>query len=188
MDLQTRVKNMLFRPEQEWRVIADEPADVGGLLTSYAAPLSAIPAVCGWIGGTVIGLATLRLPLVRGFTSAIVSWVFGLVACWLAAIVIEKLAPSFKSRGSTVQALKLVVYASTPVWIAGVLSLVPPLAGLVLFVALYALYLFYIGLPTLMQTPADQVIPYIVVSALVVIVVTICAGYIASQITGVGRI
>jgi uncharacterized membrane protein len=187
MDLKTRARNILMQPVQEWRTVAAEPADVGALLRDYAAPLSAIPVFCGWIGGSVIGYGSFRVGLVRGFANAVVSWLFGLVGCWLAAIVIEKLAPSFASRGSTAQALKLVVYASTPVWLAGVLDLVPPLAVLILIAALYGLYLFYVGLPIVMHTPADKVIPYIAVSAIAVIVAMVVAGFFASAITGVGR-
>lgn len=188
MDLQTRVKNLLIQPAQEWRTIAAEPSDVGSLLRDYAAPLSAIPAVCAWLGGSIIGFGVLRVGLIRGLANAIVSWVFGLVGCWLAAVVIEKLAPSFGSRGNTAQALKMVVYASTPIWIAGVLYLIPPLAIIGLIAALYALYLYYIGLPVVMHTPADKVIPYIVVSAIVVIAVMIAVGMFAGMLTGVGRI
>jgi len=187
MDVKTRARNIVMQPAQEWRTIAAESADVGSLLRDYAAPLSAIPVIGNWIGGSLIGYGYFRIGLVRGLTNAIVAWVFGLVGCWLAAIVIEKLAPNFASRGSTAQALKLVVYASTPVWLAGVLNLVPPLAMLVLIAALYALYLFYVGLPIVMQTPPDKVIPYMAVSAIVVIVVTVVVGFFASAITGVGR-
>ena len=187
MDLTTRVRNILVQPAQEWRTIGAEPADVGSLLRDYAAPLSAIPAFCGWIGGSVIGYGFFRVGLVRGLANAIVSWVFGLVGCWLAAMVIEKLAPSFGSRGNTAQALKLVVYASTPVWVAGVLDLIPPLTVLIVIAALYALYLFYVGLPIVMHTPADKVIPYMAVSAVAVILVMIVFGFFASAITGVGR-
>jgi hypothetical protein len=187
MDLKTRVRNILVQPAQEWRTIAAETADVGSLLRDYAAPLSAIPAFCSWIGGSIIGYGFFRVGLVRGLANAIVSWVFGLVGCWLAAMVIEKLAPSFGSRGSTAHALKLVVYASTPVWVAGVLDLIPPLAVLIVIAALYALYLFYVGLPIVMNTPADKVIPYMAVSAVAVILVMIVFGFFASAITGVGR-
>lgn len=188
MDLQTRVRNILVQPAQEWRTIAAESTDVGTLLRDYAAPLSAIPAICGWLGGSVVGYGLFRVGLIRGLVNAIVSWAFGLVGCWLAAMVIEKLAPNFGSRGNTAQALKMVVYASTPVWIAGLLYLIPPLAVVVLIAAFYALYLYYLGLPIVMQTPADKVIPYIVVSAVVVVVVMIVAASIAGAITGVGRI
>jgi hypothetical protein len=188
MDLQTRVKNILTQPAQEWPVIASESASVGSLLQGYAAPLSAIPAICSWIGMSVIGIVGIRIGIVRGFTNAIVSWVFGLVGAWLAAIVIEKLAPNFSSRGDTAQALKLVVYASTPIWIAGVFNLVPALSGLILVAALYALYLFYLGLPVVMHTPADKVVPYMIVSAIVVIVVMICIGFLTSLLAGAGTV
>ncbi len=187
MDLTTRVKSILLQPAQEWRKIAAESTDVGALLSDYAGPLSAISALCGWIGGSIVGYGFVRVGLVRGFVNAVVTWVFGLVGCWLAAMVIERLAPTFGSRGNTAQALKLVVYASTPVWIAGVLRLIPPLTVLSLIAALYGLYLFYIGLPAVMHTPADKVIPYMAVSAVAVILVVIVFGFFASAITGVGQ-
>lgn len=187
MDLTTRVKSILLQPAQEWRKIAAESTDVGALLSDYAGPLSAISALCGWIGGSIVGYGFVRVGLVRGFVNAVVTWVFGLVGCWLAAMVIERLAPTFGSRGNTAQALKLVVYAATPVWIAGVLRLIPPLTVLSLIAALYGLYLFYIGLPAVMHTPADKVIPYMAVSAVAVILVVIVFGFFASAITGVGQ-
>lgn len=187
MNLQSRVRNILTQPAQEWRTIAAESTDVTTLLRDYAAPVSAVPALCRWISGSVIGYGSYRVGLIAGFASAVVAWVFGLVGCWLAAIVVERLAPSFSSRGSTAQALKLVVYASTPVWVAGVLDLVPPLAPLVVIAALYALYLFYIGLPIVMHTPQDKVIPYMAIAAVAVIAVMIVVGFFASALTGVGR-
>jgi len=187
MDLTTRVKSILLQPAQEWRKIAAESTNVGALLSDYAGPLSAIPALCGWIGGSIIGSGFVRIGLVRGFVNAVVTWGFGLAGCWLAAMVIERLAPTFGSRGNTAQALKLVVYASTPVWIAGVLRLIPALTVLSLIPALYGLYLFYIGLPAVMRTPADKVIPYMAVSAVAVILVVIVFGFFASAITGVGQ-
>ena len=84
----------------------------------------------------VVGGA-IRVGVVRGFANAVVTWVFALVGAWIAAIVIEKLAPTFQSKGSTAQALKLVVYSMTPVWVAGVLYLVPQLGPLVVIAALY---------------------------------------------------
>jgi hypothetical protein len=191
MALQTRVVNILTKPADEWRTIAVEPATVEGLLRGYAAPLAAIPAVSQFIGFTVIGFSvpfvgTMRYGVVRGAVSAVLSWVFALVGAWIAAVVVEKLAPTFQSKGDTAQALKLVVYSMTPAWIAGVLNLVPLLTPLVIIAALYGIYLFYLGLPPLMSTPPDKVIPYMVVSAIVIIVISIVLGAITTAIVGVG--
>lgn len=193
MDLQTRVKNILTDPAREWPVIAAETTDVPSLIRDYAAPVSAIAAVSQVIGSTVVGvsmgfLGRYRVGLVRGVANGIVTWVFGLVGVWLAAVIIEKLAPSFQSRGTTTDALKLVVYASTPVWIAGVLNIVPPLAVLILIAGLYAIYVFYLGVPVVMHTPPDKVVAYMIVSALVVIAVSIVLGLITTALVGVGAV
>ena len=192
MSLQTRVVAILTKPADEWRTIAAEPATVEGLMRDYAAPLAAIPAVAQFIGFSLIGFpapvfgGAIRIGIVRSFTNAIVSWVFALVGAWIAAVVIEKLAPTFQSKGSTAQALKLVVYSMTPVWVAGVLNLVPALAVLEIIAALYAIYLFYLGLAPVMGTPPDKAIPYIVVSAIVIIVISIVLGAVTAAIVGIG--
>jgi len=191
MSLQTRVTGILTKPADEWPAIAAETIDPVGLMRDYAAPLAAIPAVCRFIGMTVVGisvplLGTIRTGIVRGAAGAIVSWVFALAGAWLAAMVVEKLAPTFQSRGSMVHALKLVVYSMTPVWVAGVLNLIPALAPLGIIAALYAVYIFYLGLPVMMGTPADKVVPYMAVSALVIIVLSIILGAFAAALTGLG--
>jgi len=190
MSLQTRVTGILARPADEWRTIAAESADVPSLLRDYAAPLAAIPAVCQFIGGTLVGVpgffGTYRMGLVSGLAGAIVAWVMSLLGAWIAAIVIEKLAPTFQSTGSTVQALKLVVYSMTPVWVLGVLYLIPPLAALVILGVIYAVYLFYLGVPVMMHTPSNQVIPYMVVSAVVIILISFLLGVVTATLVGVG--
>ena len=192
MQLQSRVTNILTKPAAEWQVIAGEPGDPTSLITEYAAPLAAIPAVCRFVGMSIVGVSlpfvggTYRVGMVRGFTSAIVSWVMTLVGVYVAAVIVEKLAPTFQSSGSTIQALKLVVYAYTPVWIAGVLNLIPALSVLVIVAALYAIYLFYLGLPPLMKTPPDKVGPYMAVAALVTIVVAFVLGLVTAAVAGVG--
>jgi len=189
MSLQTKVVGILTKPADEWREIAAGPSTVEGLIRGYVAPLAAIPAVCAWIGFSLIGISVplfglYRIGFVRGLVAEIVSWVFTIAAVWLDAIIIEKLAPTFQSHGGTTQAMKLVAYAMTPVWLAGVLNLVPVLSPLQLIAALYAIYLFYLGLPPVMKTPSDKVIPYMLVSAIVIILVTIVIGAVVGTLTG----
>ena len=191
MDLMTRATNILTKPVPEWSVIAAESTTPMDLITSYAAPLSAIPAICSFIGLSIVGVSvpfagTFRTGIMAGLSSAVVRFVLGLVSVYISAIIIEKLAPTFQSRGDTTQAMKLVVFASTPIWLAGILQIIPVLAVLGILAALYAIYLFYLGLPPVMHTPADKVIPYMVVAAIVIIVISVCFGFITAAVTGVG--
>lgn len=160
-------------------------------MRGYGAPLAAVPAIAQFIGFTLVGVTvpfagTVRIGVARACANAVASWVLALVGAWIAAVVIEKLAPNFQSTGNTAQALKLVVYSMTPIWVAGVLNLVPGLGVLVIVAALYAIYLFYLGLPPVMSTPSDKVIPYMVVSALVIIVVSFVLGAITTALFGLG--
>jgi len=186
MNLQTRVINILSKPKQEWSVIAAESTDVATLYKEYIMPLAAIPAICGFLGMTVIGVTLplagqIRTPIVSGFAGMVVGYVLSLLGVFLAAFIVDKLAASFQSGGGIVQALKMVAFSSTATWVAGVLQLVPLLGPVILLAALYAVYLFYLGLPFVMRTPQDKVIPYMLISAVVIIVIS----FVTASISGV---
>lgn len=187
--IQDRVIKILTTPKTEWPVIEAEPTDVAKLYTGYIAILAAIPAVATFIGQTMIGMPIIgRYSMSYAFAGMIVGYCVTLLGVYLAAFIIDKLAPSFQSTPNFIQALKLVAYSSTAGWVAGVLYVIPLLGILVLLASLYGIYLFYLGLPVLMKTPQDKVIVYMIVSAVVVIVVSIVLGVIGAAITGTGAL
>ncbi len=193
MNLQLRITNILTKPKEEWAVIATESTDVATLFREYIVLLAAIPAIASFIGMTIVGipapfLGTIRIGLVSGLVHLLVGYVLTLVSYLVAAIVIEKLAPTFESRGSLLQALKMVAYASTPVWIAGVLAIYPPLGMLLLIAGIYAVYLFYLGLPYVMQTPPDKALVYTIASAVALIVTSIVIHLLTAALSGVGTL
>jgi hypothetical protein len=181
MELQTRIINLLTNPHDEWKTIAAEATDITSLYREYISLLALIPALCTFIGMCIVGIRvpfldlTVRTPVTEGVTYLIVWYICSLASVYLSALIVEKLAPSFHSQGDTLQAVKLVGFAATPVWLAGVFSLVPSLSLLSLIAGLYAIYLFYVGVGVLMQTPAEKVLSYMVVAGLVVIVVHVVA-------------
>lgn len=189
MNLQERVTRILKQPKAEWPVIEAETTDIATLYRSYIAPLAAIPAVCSFIGMVVIGISVPFVGQYRyGFAQALrvelLQYIGQLIGCYIAAFVIAKLAPTFASRSDQVQALKLVAYSMTPMWVAGVFNLIPMLGFLVLIGALYGVYLYYLGEPVLMKTPADKVIPYMVVSVVVIIIVSFVLGALLALFGG----
>ncbi len=191
--LKDRVTKILTNPKAEWPVIEAEATDTGKLYREYIGILAAIPVISSFIGFSIVGFSapfvgTIRLGIGRGLANAIVSYVLTLVGVYVSALVIDKLAPSFESKSDQMQALKLVAYASTPAWLAGVFQIIPALGVLAILGGLYAIYLFYLGLPVLMKTPAAKVVPYMVVAAVVVIIVTVVVGLLAATLTGAGAI
>ncbi len=95
------------------------------------------------------------------------------------ALIIDALAPTFQGNRNPVQALKLVAYASTASWAAGIFSLIPGL-GLLGLLGLYSLYLFFRGLPVMMKSPASKSLAYTVVVGISAIVLSVLVGLVSS--------
>jgi hypothetical protein len=187
MNLIARVKNIMLSPDAEWRVIAHESGDATYLFTRYVAILALIPAVCGFIGASIIGVSvsvgTFRVPLLPGLINLALGYIFAFVIVYATALIIDALAPSFRSQRNFPNALKLSVYSFTPVWLAGIFILIPGLRFLSIL-GLYGLYLLWTGMAPMMGTPREKSLFYafsVVIAAIVVtIVLAIAQGSIAA--------
>ena len=76
--------------------------------------------------------------------------------------------------------MKAVVFSYTPVWIVSILCIIPSLSVLVIVGGLYSLYLLYLGLPAMMDTPPEKRIGYVAA----VIIASIVVMFIVSWIAG----
>jgi len=169
--LRQRAAAMLTSPRTEWPVVAAEPETVPGLYLRYILPLSAI--------GPIVLVA--RFASLGWLGLAVMQYLLQLAAVYVCARIIGALAPRFHARDDGVQALKLVAYAATPSWIADGLGVVPGLRILTVAGLVYSVYLYYLGVTPVMRTPPEQVVPFTLVSAILVVV-----GFtIASAIVGV---
>uniref|UniRef100_A0A7C4XVU8 DUF1282 domain-containing protein n=1 Tax=candidate division WOR-3 bacterium TaxID=2052148 RepID=A0A7C4XVU8_UNCW3 len=183
-----KIKGILFSPKTEWEKIKSEPLTMGQVLTGYAVPLALIPAICGLIGNTLIGVyvgplgGVIHYPFVSGLIWAIIFYILTLIGLYIDGIVVNALAPSFDSVQNSTNAFKLVVYSMTPYFVAGILYLFPVLGLLVMLISLYGLYLMYLGMPVMMETPKEKVIGYMIVAIIVMFVVNIIVGAIAGAI------
>jgi hypothetical protein len=170
MNIVDRAKNIILTPKNEWQVIAGEQPDIKQIFTGYVLPLALIPVIAGIVGYTVIGRSGFR-SFGLGLTMAIIQLVLAFVGVYITAFVVDLLAPNFGSEKNLGRAVQLVAYSFTPVWVAGVLYIIPVLGLLVVLASFYGLYLLYLGLPLMMKTPQDKVAVYLVVSIVVFIVV-----------------
>jgi len=165
MDVVERAKAMILSPAAEWRRIEPEPGGVGDVFVPYVALLAAIPPVCALLRRGLFGWGP-RLHhlhhhgLFTGVTGGIGRYLATFVALYVMALAIDGLAPNFSARRNPGNALKLAVYAMTPVWLAGVFVLVPGLGFLRLLALVYAVYLIWLGLPVLMTSPPDRTAGY----------------------------
>lgn len=189
-----RVRNLVTQPKAEWPRIDAAPMTEKDIYLGVVAPLAAIPAVAGLIGSQLfpvrvpgLGLV-LRQSLSFAIGNAIGVYLVAFIATFLSALAIAALAPQFGAVNDRLKATKLVAFTFAPVWVLGIINILPGLGGLLVLVLLiaagYAIYLLYLGLPLLMKAPADKTAGYVGVSVFVMLVVYLLAGAIVGQIVG----
>jgi len=191
MSLIDRVKNIILTPKTEWPVIDREPGDVPYIFTNYVAILAAIPAICGFIGMSIVGMSlpgvgTVRIPVASGLVNAIVGYLLAFAVVYVVALIVDALAPTFGGRKNFDSALKVTAYSYTPSWLVGVFLLIPGLRFLMIL-GLYGLYLLWLGLPVLMKSPQDRSLVYTVAVVVCAIVIGIVLGMIQGAILGYPR-
>lgn len=176
-----RVKNILMTPKTEWPVIDSEPDTIGGIYKNYVMILAAIPPVCLLIGLLLFGMPYFTFPMGYLIGQALVGYVLALVGCYILALIIDALAPSFGGTSDRVKAFKVAAYSSTAAWVVGIVYLVPFLAILGIL-GIYSFYLLYLGLPVLMRTPADKSLVYTIAIIVAAIVLYFVIGMITSRL------
>jgi hypothetical protein len=183
MSIVDRAKNIILKPVDEWNVIAEEPASVSGLFTNYAMVLAAIPLFAGIVFTGALGMSAGSLggmgggAMTMGFTAvagmAVIGYVLSLVTLYLMSLIVNTVSPSFNGKSELTQSTKLMAYASTPTWVAGLVAWVPILGGLVSLAAIaYVVYLIYLGLKPVLGVPQEKVAGFTVVIVLIYIVLT----------------
>jgi hypothetical protein len=188
MNLVNRAKNMILTPKTEWDVAAAEPTPPAQVVTGYVLPLAAAYALASFIGTAMIlgmfgGVGGIGVALI----TAIYHLVMAVVSVFVLGFIIDALAPTFSGTKSFDQAIKVAAYTYTPIWVFGLLTIIPVLGWLAVLVGVvYALYLLYLGLPRLMRAPQDKAVPYVVVVIVCGIVLGIIISMIGGMVAGAG--
>jgi len=192
MNLIERAKAILLKPAQTWPVIDAEPATVASIYKDWLVIMAAIPAVCGFIGMSLIGVGAFgysyRTPIIGGIVAAVFGYVLSLVMAYVMALVVDALAPSFGGTKNPIGALKVMAYGATAVYVAGLLKLLPALSLLGIIAAFYSVYLIHLGLQSVMKAPQDKAVGYTAVVVIIFIVAAMIVGAISAMFVGFGAL
>jgi len=189
--LVTRAANIILRPEQEWPVIAREHAGWQTLFFGYLVPLTLISPLAysgrvllggeGSFRGFTAADAALRFALLSatgGFFGLLLSALVMALALWL-------IAPLFRGRRDFADAIKVVTYAGTPVWLAGVILIMPlnrfPLLVVIILIAImHGLFLLYLGLHHVIEVRRGDAAECTAIIVAAGMMLSTVAGYYAS--------
>jgi len=98
MNLVERIKGILLQPKSEWSAIEREPGDAGYLFPNYVAIVAAIPAVCTFVGTSIIGYGGYRIGIGLGLVRAVVVYALSLAGVFVVAYIIDFLAGTFGAQ------------------------------------------------------------------------------------------
>ena len=172
MNAAARAKAVLIDPNATWSQIEQETGDPAYILTRYVAVLALVPALFGFVGASIVGVAapgaaTMRASLFHGLFGAIFGYVMTCATVLLLGLIVDLAAPLFGGRRNFDAAFKLAVYSFTPVWLAGIFLLLPGLRFLLL-TGFYGAYILWLGLPLLTKTSERK-------SNLFAVLIVLCA-------------
>jgi len=192
MNVIERAKAILLQPAQTWPVIDAEPATVQSVYKDWLVVMAAIPAVCGFVGMSLVGVGMFgigyRVPIGGGLVAMVTGYLLSLIAAYVMALIVDALAPTFGGTKNQVGALKVVAYGATAVYVAGLFKLLPALGVLGILAACYSVYLMYLGLPVVMKCPQDKAPGYTAVVVVLYVVVAIVVGTVSAMFIGFGAL
>jgi hypothetical protein len=185
--LVTRAANIVLRPESEWAAIARERPGAGDVFWCHLVPLSLIPPLA-YAGSVLIGregalqrFADLGAALRFALLSACGGFIASLLSVAAVALAVRAVVPLYAPRPGFGDAFRVAAYAGTPVWLAGIVLLVPldrfPLLSAAILVAfMHCMFLFYLGLHHVAKVPRGD--------AAVCTAIVVFAGLILSSVAG----
>lgn len=161
-----RAKQLILSPKTEWPVIAAESSSSLEILKKYLMYLIAIPALAQFLGFLFAG----RIGFFSGLIWAIIYYVLTILSLYVMAFVVHLLAPSFNAIKDDQAAFRLVAYSATPFFVASIFNIIPGL-GILSILGLYGIYLFYVGLPEILQCPQNKALIYTILSFVIMIAI-----------------
>lgn len=180
-NLISRVKGLILSPRKEWARIETEETSVVDLYKHYIVFLAAIPPFASFLGAWLFGTRGLHPAFGAGLFRAVVQYALSLPALFMVAFVISMAAPSFEGESDDRRALMLAAYSYTPAWLAAAFGLVPGLRFLDVL-AVYGVYVFYLGLPRMMRVPKDNLDVFTIAALFLTIAMSVLHAWVASAI------
>lgn len=188
-----RARRLVLQPSSEWAAIELERSSALRVFVCYFVPLALIAPVAnasrvftGSAGPSsffVDASATLQFAVL----SAISTFVTQTIGVLVVALVVYLVTPLYEGARSFSAAFRLVAYAGTPVWLAGVVLIVPiqqfPIAAVLILIGLmHASYIFYLGLHHVVKVRLREAAECAAIVALISLMLSTALGYIGGAV------
>ncbi len=155
---------LFTNPKAGWTAIRERHYSVFECYTRHTLILALIPALAGFVGTSQIGWQigtseVVRLTASSALRIAVLYYLAMLVAVYSVGWVIHWMGKTYGADQPFSQCLVLASFTATPLFLIGIMQLYPILwLNLVLGLPAlgYTVYIFYTGVPIVMQIPEER--------------------------------
>lgn len=158
------VFKLFANPKSGWEAVHAQRYSVGGVFFKHTLIFALIPAVAGYFGTTQVGWQvadgeTVRLTTESAGKIAVLYFFAMLAGVGTVGWAIHWMGKTYGADQPIGQCLALASFTATPLFLVGALAVYPVLwinliAGLP--VLAFTTYLFYSGVPIMMEVPPDR--------------------------------
>ncbi|MCH8529366.1 MAG: YIP1 family protein [Saccharospirillum sp.] len=184
-------------PNSEWSLIRNQRRSKLMEYLTHVPILALIPAVCFYIGVVHVGWQfgsgpQTTLTVQSGLILCVLSYIAALAGVWIFAEFINWMAKTYAEEDiDPHHGMAMAVYATTPIFLAGIAGIWPVLwLNVIVFAiaAAYAVYLIYEGMPIVMNIPKERAFMYStsVITVALVLLVTMRVGTVILWSAGFG--
>jgi hypothetical protein len=156
---------ILVRPAQAWADIGRSATSAARVLVTHTALWALVPALCWYYGVTRVGWQFGEEPVLKiapdsAAKICILFYLAMLVGVTFLGYMVHWMAATYAaSRSTFARGVAIATYTATPYFVAGLLGLHPSLwfdIAIGVAVACHCLYLLYVGVPIVMEIPAER--------------------------------
>ncbi len=145
-----RMSNILLHPNTEWHAIRDETTTYPEIILRYVGILSVIPPTAAVAGryifeGNIPDGVLLSSPQYL-LLSNLLWYCMYVVNVMVTGAVITAIMVTVESRRRSLKGLQLAAYSFTPLFIAGLIAVVPHMKWCLSIALLYGVYILYLGM------------------------------------------
>jgi hypothetical protein len=174
------VIDLICNPIKAWETIESENRPVSELRNRFLFPLIFIVSVSA-IAGSLLFANSLLSPVYSVFTGIKCFFLF-FITIHVTAHIIKEITYHLGIGKSFEISYRLILYSVVPFLLCQVLSRLFESLLFVDVLALYGLYIFWIGAERLLMPPANKKVPFLIASIIVFILIYITTNFLLTKL------
>jgi hypothetical protein len=174
------IKNMILYPVKAWETIDSENRPFKVVRNSYFFPLIILVAVSAFAGSLIF--INPKLSVVYSLFVAIKCFVLFYFTIYATAFIQKEITYSLDLGRDFNISFRIVVYSITPFIICQIFSRLFESLLFVNIIALYCLYIFWIGVEKMLKPPQYKKIPMLIASLVIMAGIFIASDLILSKL------